>query len=431
MKIKRFTAASMQEALRLVTLDLGADAMIVSSKKVPQGMEIVAALDYQPHAQDEAARQLHLQHELEQAKAQFRSPVRRATVDVGSHQGLVSALTQIKTAKTTKAAPTRKSGGAKVPAAALASAPEPLRSNTELSQVQQDLQELKVLLLQTQSAPAKFVSQQFTSVLSQHCQELGLLAPWTNKLLAQIQTDNEDQARLQLHQLMLQELPISAYRVLDKGGCFALVGPTGAGKTTTIGKIAAHYVMQHGPEPVALITLDNYRVAAHDQLRAFARILGVELHVVAQNGDLHQLLERLAHKKLVLVDSAGLASQDPNFNEQLNQIHACGAKLRKLLVLPLTSHGRCLEENYQQFKNLALSGCILTKLDESFSLGAALSVAALTALPITLITDGPHIPDDIHYPDATKLVKHCEQMAQLARAQWQSPKAYMAHSFRA
>ena len=219
------------------------------------------------------------------------------------------------------------------------------------------------------------------------------------------------------------DLPILPQGVLERGGRFAVVGPTGAGKTTTLGKIAARFVLRNGADSVAFVTLDNYRVAAHDQLRAFARILGIEMKVVNQGGDLAKTLQTLRHKKLVLIDSAGLASQDPHFSTQLSMLKQAGEEIRKFLVLPLTSQARCLQENYEHFKSVGLDGCVFTKLDECFSLGAGMSVAALTRLPLALVTDGPHIPDDLHYPDAARLVSLSEQMARMARTRWQAAEA--------
>ncbi|TNC91216.1 MAG: flagellar biosynthesis protein FlhF, partial [Thalassolituus sp.] len=185
----------------------------------------------------------------------------------------------------------------------------------------------------------------------------------------------------------------------------------------------ARFVLRHGPESVAFITLDNYRVAAHDQLRTFSRILGVDLKVVKQGDDLAKAIESVRDKKLVLIDSAGLASQDPHFSVQLSMLKQAGAGITKLLVLPLTSQARCLQENYEHFKGAGLNGCVFTKMDECFSLGAGMSVAALTRLPVTLVTDGPHIPDDLHYPDAARLVNLAEQMARMARTRWQAAEA--------
>ena len=300
-----------------------------------------------------------------------------------------------------------------------------------MAQMQIEIQELKKLLLQQQKPAVKtlpLLGARLKAELGEHCQNLGLLPAWRDKLLEQAQGVDFDSAKTLLDKKMLQELPLSSYKILDRGGIFALVGPTGAGKTTTIGKIAAQFVMRNGPKAVALVTMDNYRVAAHDQLRAFARILGVDFKIVPANGSLNKVLDELKDKKLVLVDSAGLNSQDPQFEAQMTLLKS-SARVRKLLVLPLTNHSRSLEETYQLFKPLVLSGCIFTKLDECFSLGAALSVAALSFLPITLVTDGPHIPDDIHYPEAQKLLKASKQMGQLARSNWQDQRQ-MA-SFRA
>lgn len=413
MKAKRFTAASMQSALRLVTQELGADALIISTKKLATGIEVLAARDGAEPAPVPAVR---------------------------SHEDLVRALTAFKERQKpeSNAAPRQVRTPSKLAAekwnshqtAQPASTPMPLKNaakNTQdqaLAQMQTEIQELKKLLLQQQKSEVKtlpLLSAKLKAELGEHCQSLGLLPAWRDKLLEQAQGADFDSAKTLLDKKMLQDLPISSYKILDRGGIFALVGPTGAGKTTTIGKIAAHFVMRNGPKAVALVTMDNYRVAAHDQLRAFARILGVDFKIVPANGSLNKVLDELKDKKLVLVDSAGLNSQDPHFEAQMTLLKS-SARVRKLLVLPLTNHSRSLEETYQLFKPLVLSGCIFTKLDECFSLGAALSVAALSFLPITLVTDGPHIPDDIHYPEAQKLLKASEKMGQLARSNWQDQK---------
>lgn len=113
---------------------------------------------------------------------------------------------------------------------------------------------------------------------------------------------------------------------------------------------------------------------------------------------------------MVLIDTAGLSKQDPHFSTQLALLRQTGLKVRKFLVMPLTSHARSLQENYRQFKLAELSGCIFTKLDECFSLGAAISIAIRAQLPIHLIANGPHIPQDIHKPESKKIVKLAQRM---------------------
>lgn len=431
MKVKRFTAANMQTALRQVTAQLGADAVIISTKTLPEGIEVVAAIDYQPqNAAVEIERQLQLQHELEQSRKQLlaagtqQKSVRKEQpiqVDVSTHEGLVAALNQIKNPQ----ASALQAATVAPPAAQMlnTSAPSAVSDSYQqaLAQVQDELAALKNLMTNHVNAtPKPLTTSSLAAELRTFCKELGIASSWAKQLIKQVTSTDPSQASKQILQVMAQELPVSLYKMFERGGMFALVGPTGAGKTTTLGKIAAQFVMRHGASSVALVTLDNYRVAAHDQLRSFARILGVELHIVAPQGDVSALLDKLSHKKLVLVDSAGLVKNDPHFSTQLAMLRKTEKKLKKLLVLPLTSHSEGLQENYNSFKLVGLSGCIFTKLDECFNLGAALSVATLGRLPITLITDGPHIPDDIHYPNAAKLVQQAEQMAQMAQTRRQA-----------
>ncbi|MDK2779528.1 MAG: flagellar biosynthesis protein FlhF [Pseudomonadota bacterium] len=453
MKVKRFTAGNMQLALRLVSQELGADAVILSSKKVAQGIEVVAALDYQSERDQnspEIERQLRLQQELEDARQasreeQGRRPAERtrerqayaSQSDLSSREGLAAVLSGLKNdqlplQKPAAAAPVAE----ETVTAAAEPAPAPARQresdadeawyNTALEQMSGELRELKDWMVSHQGSAwdsrRPLTWQQ--SQLWQRCQDMGLEPAWADRVASRLTADKAvEDAWQDALAMIAADLPVAPNGLLDKGGLVALVGPTGAGKTTTIGKLAAQFVIRHGSDSVALVTLDNYRVAAHDQLRTFSRLLGVPLHIVPAGGDLAEVLAKVKDKKLVLVDSAGLASQDPHFGVQLSMLKKAGPRLKKLLVLPLTSQGRCLQENYEHFKAAGLSGCVFTKLDECFSLGPALSVAALTQLPVTLVTDGPHIPDDVHYPDAGKLVKLAEQMARMARTRWQAAEA--------
>lgn len=468
MKAKRFTAANMQTALRLVSQELGPDAVIVSSRKTAEGMEVVAALDYHSQsAAPELERQLQLQQELEQAKTrqQQRTPARteqRAArlqqareADVGSQASLAEVLRGFKNDQLTSAAGKSRAAAVAQPQSQPQSQPRRVASpvqeerplarpqpaavsevndtglyNHALEQMQGQLRELKDWMVSHNGSPwdtrRPLTWQQ--SQMWARCQDLGLEPAWADDIAARVTSSDLDQAWQQVLTMLQDDIPVASTQVLERGGMVALVGPTGAGKTTTIGKIAAQFVMRHGAGSVALVTLDNYRVAAHDQLRSFSRILGVPLHVLPVQGDLNKLLDTLKDKKLVLVDSAGLSSRDQHFDVQLAMLKQAGSRLKKLLVLPLTSQGRCLQENYELFKPAGLSGCVFTKLDECFSLGAAMSVAALTRLPVTLVTDGPHIPDDIHYPEAAKLVRLAEQMARMARTRWQAATAMTERS---
>ncbi|HCG79396.1 MULTISPECIES: flagellar biosynthesis protein FlhF [Thalassolituus] len=433
MKVKRFVADNMQLALKMVSAELGPDAVIVSSRRLDNGMEVVASSEMlgeiDSAKQSELDRQLRLQRELEAAKQAARASAAQrqeyaadtATRYAPQQRDSQQASAQVSRTEADVAAATRLAEQA---VEARKQSEETYQ--TRLQEMQGELRELKDWLVSHQGSAwdtrRPLTWQQ--SQLWQRCQDIGLEPAWADRVVSMSdQSGDLEQAWKSALGVIQSDLPLLPQGVLEKGGTIALVGPTGAGKTTTLGKIAARFVQRHGPDSVAFVTLDNYRMAAHDQLQAFARILGVEMKVVLQNGDLVKTLSTLRKKKLVLIDSAGLASQDPHFSSQLSMLKQTGRDVRKFLVLPLTSQARCLQENYEHFKPAGLDGCIFTKLDECFSLGAGLSVAALTRLPLTLITDGPHIPDDLHYPDASRLVNLAEQMARMARTRWQAAEA--------
>jgi flagellar biosynthesis protein FlhF len=442
MKAKRFTAKNMQQALRMVSDELGPDAVILSNKRVGKTVEVIAALDYQEIAngqqQQEIDRQLALQQELEQAR-QTTGKIRQEQPsfdqsNVSTTAALKEALQGIKEGTIAQSAALdavmlseedlQKSISEK---AATMSRDE---ATPFLNQVTAELKDLKNWLVSQQGNawnPTRPLSWQQAQIW-QRCQDLGIDPSWADKLVSALPEGDEDIEKgwAQCLKFIAEDLPLAANDMLQTGGCFAFVGPTGAGKSTTIGKLAAQYVINHGSENIALITMDNYRIAAHDQLKAFARIMEIPLMVLEPNGDLSAMLDQLSDKKFILIDTAGLAIQDPHFSVQLSMLKGAGNRVRSLLALPLTSQARCLQENYEHFKSAGIDGCIFTKLDECFSLGQAMSIAAVARLPIHMVTDGPHIPDDIHFPNAKKMVRLAEQMARMAQARWQTSEVSSA-----
>ncbi len=452
MKAKRFTAKNMQQALRMVSDELGPDAVILSNKRLGKGVEVIAALDYQEMAdeqqQQEIDRQLTLQQELEQARqatgkirqeepVQNQSSLNQAKFDhtnVSSTAALKEALMGIKegTIAQSKALNAVMEGEEELQQTisqktANMSADE---ATPFLNKVSDELKDLKNWLVSQQGNawnPNRPLSWQQAQIW-QRCQDLGIDPSWADTLVSALPEDDDDIEKgwAQCLRFIAEDLPLAENNMMYSGGCFAFVGPTGAGKSTTIGKLAAQYVINHGPESIALITMDNYRIAAHDQLKAFARIMEIPLLILEPNGDLSAMLDKLADKKFILIDTAGLAIQDPHFSVQLSMLKGAGSRVQTLLALPLTSQARCLQENYEHFKPAGIDGCIFTKLDECFSLGQAMSIASVTRLPIHMVTDGPHIPDDIHFPNAEKMVRLAEQMARIAQARWQTSEVSSA-----
>ncbi len=202
---------------------------------------------------------------------------------------------------------------------------------------------------------------------------------------------------------LAHQLPVAGGDVVEKGGVFAFVGPTGVGKTTTIGKLAARYVLQHGADKVALITTDTYRIAAHDQLRSLARILRVPVRVVDEVNPLDTVLRSLRHCSLVLIDTAGFRHGDPHLKAQLKAL-ADQQMVKTYLVMSCNSQAQMLKASVHAYGAARLQGCILTKLDETASIGEALGVAAQSRLPIAYTTDGQDIPKNLDVARAHQLV---------------------------
>lgn len=248
---------------------------------------------------------------------------------------------------------------------------------------------------------------------------MGIGAGVANELLQGVSNESGDESSAQLTvnswQGMMKDLsnrlPVAEGDLVEAGGCFAFVGPTGAGKTTTIGKLATRYVLKHGAEGVALVTTDVMRIAGHEQLRTFGRILNVPVKVVDKHNSLERVLHSLRHKSLVLIDTAGLNRQDNALVKQLNSLNELGNRISTVLVLPTTSQLQVIKAAYHTYKTDNLAACVLTKLDETASLGEVLTLAIEKSLSIAYSTHGQAIPNDIAVADASQLLREAIDLA--------------------
>ncbi|ATF09189.1 flagellar biosynthesis protein FlhF [Candidatus Enterovibrio altilux] len=214
--------------------------------------------------------------------------------------------------------------------------------------------------------------------------------------------------------LVADQVITSDENLLETGGVIALLGPTGVGKTTTIAKLASRAAMDCGPEDIALVTTDTFRIGAHEQLATYGKILRCPVKVAKDATTLADVLYQLRHRRLILLDTAGMSQRDLRLSEQLDSlIQSRGSHIRSLLVLPATSQRCVLQETIDHFRRIPLLGCVLTKLDESLSLGELLSVTIENALPVAYLADGQRVPEDIHQVSSRYLVnKASELMAQ-------------------
>jgi flagellar biosynthesis protein FlhF len=211
---------------------------------------------------------------------------------------------------------------------------------------------------------------------------------------------------------LVNSIPVVHQESILSGGIHAFVGPTGVGKTTTIGKLAARYVLAHGNQDVVLVSTDTYRIAAHDQLRAIGRILDVPVKIADTPEHLPALLNSLRDKSLVLIDTAGLGTNLDKQSSQLEQLSALSARVKNWLLLSATAQYQVMEQTIDTYQKASISGCILTKVDEALSLGEAVSVLSEAAIPLAYVTDGQKIPDDLHLADPRQLVHEALQLVQ-------------------
>jgi flagellar biosynthesis protein FlhF len=191
--------------------------------------------------------------------------------------------------------------------------------------------------------------------------------------------------------------------IQEEGGVFALIGATGVGKTTTTAKLAGLCARTHGSGSVGLITLDTYRVGAHEQLRAFGKMLGVVAHLAHDRVALQDLLGLLSNKKMVLIDTTGLAPRDPRKRELLELLDLPSVK--RLLVLNAGSHGDTLDEAVSAFKTTGAQHTIFSKTDEAVKMGPAIDAAIRNQLVLRGITTGQRVPEDWESANAAKLVR--------------------------
>lgn len=404
MQVKRFFAADMRTAMKLVRDELGADAAIIGNRRVAGGVELTAALDYQvtpaPVRPNPA-----LEAELRKTQARIASAqaelATRAEQDAGKDRQLFAnesllapelPVTPVKPQRPVEAA---------VPAT-------PTVDPRALDAMRFELHGLRELI-EVQLGSIAWGQLQNRrpqqANLWRRLQRMGLSAELSQALLSKVAGVAEPrQAWRMLLAHLAHAIRTPKVEPLEEGGVIALVGPAGMGKTTTLAKLAARYVLKYGAQQVALVSMDSYRIGAQEQLKTLGRILGVSVTQVDPGQSLLQALTPLAKKRVVLVDTAGLPGNDPALRLQLESLASARINAKNYLVLAATSQSQVLKAAYHSYKRCGLAGCILTKLDEAASLGEVLGLAIGQHLPVAYVTDGPRIPDDLQVPRSHQLV---------------------------
>lgn len=457
MKVKRFVAEDMRTAIRHVKEELGANAVILSNRKVDDQVEILAAMDYDEHLINQA-----LDSQLNSSKpgsaaayyeraAAERDAVERDerafNVDIGTGQNasFVSPEPVAENPNTVQSAAIEPQTVPEVAEEKPETVSEPQATEHQaaglfqsmaaqdsgMSEMRDELKLLRAMIenQQTMSAWGSLTEKHPLRVtLYKRLTEMGLSQEVCKYLAKGLDSHAHiDQAMQAALKQLVHQLPVADDDILNRGGIYAMVGPTGVGKTTTIAKLAARFAMQHGARHVALISTDNYRIGAHEQLMTYGRLLGVPVHQANDRQELQVLLHKLYDKKLVLIDTAGMSQRDLRLSEQFVHLGNQETIIKSYLVLSANAQLPALNETIKSFKKANLAGCILTKTDEAVSLGGVLSAMIKHHLPAAFISDGQRVPEDLHPARARRLVDDALNLMKLHREPTEDE--FMAVSF--
>ena len=455
MNVRRFIAETARECLRQVKEQLGPDAVVVSNRAVPGGVEIVAmsadglaalsgrgtqaAAPAQPAARpqpsaapapaprpaapavtirdDDYTVSLSAQARKPQAFQNWQPPVHQPAAE----RPRPAEMPRPPAAEAQRPRPLPpKPPATTVPsqdqvAAALRSVLEENRdvgggqSAQQIDFLRQEVQSIKTLLEQqlagfawgemARETPAR-------ALLLGEMLDAGFSGQLARRLTQDMPADMPaDEGRKWLKAAFNRRLRTLSNEddLIERGGVYALVGPTGVGKTTTTAKLAARCVVRHGADKLALLTTDGYRIGAHEQLRIYGRILGVPVHVVRDGEDLRHTLSDLRDKHMILIDTVGMSQRDRMVAEQAAMLTRAG-EVNRLLLLNSTSRGDTLDDVVRAYAGEDLAGCILTKVDETASLAPALDAVVRHGLLLAYIANGQRVPEDMHVANRNYLL---------------------------
>lgn len=369
MNVKKFTASTSREALRLVRDALGPDALIISNRNIDGKVEIMAL----------------------------------ASEDIGA---TLTPPTAVQAVPAAPIVPTN-----------VESTPMPRKNtNSELSAVISEIRSMRSMLETQFNAISGGTLQGPRTEKTLLLRELlaaGFSASLAQHLTEQLPAGESGKSGLARAKSILAGNLMtrgSKNKFLEKGGVYALVGPTGVGKTTTTAKLAARCVMRHGSGKLALITTDSYRIGAYEQLRIYGKILGVMVYSVKDEADLRIALAELKNKHTILIDTVGMSQRDRMVAEQVALLSGAGTEVQRLLCLNATSTAETLNEVVHAYQGSGLAGCVITKLDEAASIGAVLDVVIRHKLTLYCIADGQRVPEDLHLANPRDLIKRAFEL---------------------
>jgi len=365
---RKFVAATGREALRLVRETLGAEAIVLTHRATAEGVEIVAM----------------------------------AEGDV--QEALENAAPAIQVEPVVPVAPV--AAPAPMPLAAIASAAAPAEAA-----VLSELHSMRGMIEEQLASVVWSDKQRRDPVRGRLLRTLlgaGFSARLSKAMLEKLPTGQSyAEGMAFVRSELIRAVPVHEDEdaLFAQGGVYALMGPTGVGKTTTTAKLAARCVMRFGADKLALVTTDSYRIGAYEQLRIYGEILNVPVYAVKDAADLHLVLQDLRDKHMVLIDTVGMSQRDRAVSEQIAMLGNSHRPVKRLLLLNATSHGDTLNEVVHAYRNgNDLTGCIFTKVDEATHPGALIDTVIRHRLPVHYISSGQKVPENLMKADRAQLV---------------------------
>ncbi len=386
MKLKKFVGKNSRELLQLVKDELGEDAVVITTRHVRDEIEILAT-----SGDDIAPTETMFS---EQARKQ---PVTTADL-VKERSQKWQDETQFRTES--QAVPTEQAAAAIKTISAIDHHQERQSNHEEQTKVLGEINNLKSLIASQMAMLTWRDTVHKNPVKAEIWETLkssGFSPLFARKVVQKLdETLTFEQALEWTTRVLIRNIPSVQKNedLVSVGGTYALVGPTGVGKTTTTAKLAARCVIKYGNDSVGLITTDSFRIGAQDQLRIYGKILGVQVYTAQTQEDLRSLRQTLQRKRLVLIDTVGMAQRDARIPHQTQMLK--DTEVKRIILLNGASQSETLEDVARHYKVGGLEGCILSKLDEAVKLGGVLDIAIRHKLPIHFLATGQQVPEDLY-----------------------------------
>lgn len=414
MRVKRYVADSIQEAIARVKSDLGRNAIILHTKPFEEGgvfglfkqkrIEVIAAVDDEPKSR---------QIPPPKVPPQVSKPI-ETQVAVQPQMPQYTYQTQPQVQPQAMQIPETTYN--QVAAAATAT------QTVEIENIHREIAEMKELIrratfkpLATQAPIVKLKKDlesaevEKGAALRAYFNEIGLSGDLIGFLLGQLsgdllESENQEKALQKCQEILSSQLLVDSIRPVKKGEplLIALIGPTGVGKTTTIAKLAATFNLFEGKN-VGLITIDTYRIAAVEQLKTYGIIMNLPVEVVYTPSDLDRAIENLKDSDIILIDTAGRSPHNQGMMTELKQFLSYRHIDEIMLVISATTQLKDMVDIEKKFAKIEYSHLVFTKLDETSTFGSAVSLAWRVKRPIAYLTVGQNVPDDIEVAQASKM----------------------------